>query len=195
MVNWKLSLLSFGLVLSACAQPPQRETVRICDSVGCRDVPRSQVMQMPESAEQVADDGRIAALVALAERESPAAYDLGLRYFRGDGVGQDSYKALTWMRSAAERGHLEAQKALGRLYLSGLEEMGADPGEAERWLSITAGRGDKEAVELLAEASAARRSEESEWKWRQRRQAILREQWYRHYHYYGHWREGRWYYR
>jgi TPR repeat protein len=195
MVHWKWILLSCGLVLSACAQPPQRETIRICDSAGCRDVPRNQMTQMPDTVEHEADDGRIAALVALAEREPAAAYDLGLRYFRGDGVGQDGHKALTWMRSAAERGHLEAQKALGRLYLTGLEEMGPDPGEAERWLSITAGRGDTEALALLAEARAARRSEESEWKWRQHQQAILREQWYRQYRYYGHWRSGRWYYR
>ena len=38
-----------------------------------------------------------------------------------------------------------AAQALGRFYLVGLEEMGADPGEAERWLMMAADKGDKEA--------------------------------------------------
>jgi TPR repeat protein len=87
------------------------------------------------------------------EKDPRAAYDLGLRYFRGDGVRQDSYQALKWMRDAAERGYLKAQTAVGRLYLMGLEEMGSDPAEAEKWLSIAAGRGDKEAKTLLAQAT------------------------------------------
>ncbi|MCK5437659.1 MAG: sel1 repeat family protein, partial [Desulfobulbaceae bacterium] len=89
-------------------------------------------------------EGRIPALEALAQQDPRAAYDLGLRFFRGDGVRQDSYQAIQWMRNAAERGDIDAQKALGRLYLTGLEEMGSDPQEAEKWLRIAAGRGDKE---------------------------------------------------
>ncbi|HHT8990295.1 TPA: tetratricopeptide repeat protein, partial [Burkholderia cenocepacia] len=84
-----------------------------------------------------------------AKTQPKAAYDLGLRYFRGDGVRQDSYQALKWMREAAERGDLNAQKALGSFYLFGLEEMGSDAREAEKWLSIAAGRGDKESKKLL----------------------------------------------
>jgi len=56
------------------------------------------------------------------------------------------------MRDAAERGDLGAQKAVGRLYPTGLEEMGSDPREAEKSLSIAAGRGDTEAATLLVEA-------------------------------------------
>lgn len=193
MMKW--ALLSCALLLSACAQPPQRETIRLCDSAGCRDAPRSNAAQAPEITSDYEPDAQIVALEEIAEREPRAAYDLGLRYFRGDGVRQDGYKALTWMRSAAERGYLDAQKALGRLYLTGLEEMGPDPTEAEKWLSITAGRGDNEANALLTDARAARRSEEAEWKWRQKWQPIFREQWYRSYRYHGYWRGGSWYYR
>ncbi|MDG3065486.1 sel1 repeat family protein [Thauera mechernichensis] len=182
------------VVLASCAQPPQRETVTICDGGGCREQGRDVVTQETRTFNE-ADDGRAAALEAIAEQDPRAAYDLGLRYFRGDGVRQDSYKALTWMRSAAERGHLEAQKALGRFYLTGLEEMGPDPREAEKWLSITAGRGDTEARTLLAEASAARKSEEAEWKWRQRWRGVFYDYWYRRYTYLGYWRDGYWYYR
>lgn len=182
------------VVLASCAQPPQRETVTICDGGGCREQGRDVVTQETRTFNE-ADDGRAAALEAIAEQDPRAAYDLGLRYFRGDGVRQDSYKALTWMRSAAERGHLEAQKALGRFYLTGLEEMGPDPREAEKWLSITAGRGDAEARTLLAEASAARKSEEAEWKWRQRWRDVFYDYWYRRYTYLGYWRDGYWYYR
>ena len=182
------------VVLGACTQPPQKDTVRICDADGCNERPRGYAGADHSNAPDE-DDGRAAALEALAEKDPRAAYDLGLRYFRGDGVRQDSYKALTWMRSAAERGHLEAQKALGRFYLTGLEEMGSDPREAEKWLSIAASRGDAESGRLLAEAGAARKSDEDYWKWQQRWRGVFYDHWYRRYPYLGHWRNGYWYYR
>ena len=187
-------LLILCVALAACAQPAQRETVRICDGDGCNERPRSHASEDP-AATDAEDDGRLTALEALAERDPRAAYDLGLRYFRGDGVRQDSYKALTWMRSAAERGNLGAQKALGRLYLTGLEEMGSDPREAEKWLSIAASRGDTESGKLLSEANAARKSDEAYFKWRERWRGVFHDNWYRRYSYLGYWRQGYWYYR
>jgi TPR repeat protein len=75
--------------------------VRICDSTGCSDRPKDAV-----STETVANDAsretaHIVKLKQSAQTEPKAAYDLGLRYFRGDGLAQDSYQALLWMRKAA----------------------------------------------------------------------------------------------
>ena len=120
-------LLMLGVVslLAACAQPqPPSDVVRVCDDRGCADRPKAQVAF--DQANIPDEDPRIAALKEVAKREPKAAYDLGLRYFRGDGVRQDSYQALTWMREAAEHGNLQAQKALGAFYLFGLEEMGSN---------------------------------------------------------------------
>ena len=183
--------------LTACVQPaPSPETVRICDSAGCSDRPASSATY--DSAEHFPDedpDGRIAALEAEAAKDPRAAYDLGLRFFRGDGVGPDSYRALQWMRDAAERGDLDAQKAVGRFYLIGLEEMGPDPREAQKWLAIAAARGDQEAQELLAEAEEARRSEEYYHQWRSRWQPVFYRYWYYDYPYHLYWHQGYWYYR
>lgn len=85
-----------------------------------------------------------------------------------DGVRQDSYQALNWMREAAEHGNLSAQKALGAFYLFGLEEMGFGPAEAEKWLSIAVSRGDEESKKLLDEARNAKQSEADDYKWRAR---------------------------
>lgn len=184
-----LFLALFALV--GCAQPEQKSVVRVCDPQGCTDRPRSAVIYETADIGQE-DDARIAALEDVAKRDPRAAYDLGLRYFRGDGVRQDSYKALTWMRDAAERGNLNAQKALGRAYLTGLEEMGSDPGEAQRWLSAAASRGDKESAKLLKEANAAKKSEEEYWKLQQEVRVVIYSQWHRGYPYYSTWREDRW---
>ncbi len=188
-------LCCFAFVLAGCAGAPPSDTVRICDSSGCSDRPTDSATFDP-SANAVNDDpeGRIPALEELAREDPRAAYDLGLRFFRGDGVRQDSYKALTWMRDAAERGDLEAQKAVGRLYLTGLEEMGSDPREAQKWLTIAAGRGDKEAEELLKEATAARKSEEAYYLWSTRWRPVFYRSWHSGYPYRWHWRNGRWYY-
>ena len=154
--------ISSGLLLAGtlvgCATPPAPDsnTVRLCDSSGCEEVDKSTARFDPSSTVPDADpEGRMPALEQLAKEDPRAAHDLALRLFRGDGVRRNRYQALQWRRDAAERGDLGAQKALGRLYLTGLEEMGSDPRETEKWLSIAAGRGDKEAEELLVEASAA----------------------------------------
>lgn len=184
------------VALTACLHTaPRTDVVRICDSSGCSDRPGDSASYDPSSAVPDNDpEGRIPALEVLASKDPRAAYDLGLRFFRGDGVRQDSYRALQWMRDAAERGDLEAQKAVGRLYLTGLEEMGSDPREAEKWLTIAAGRGDKEANKLLAEATQARKSEDAYYRWSNHWRPVFYRYWYSGYRYRWGWRNGGWYY-
>jgi TPR repeat protein len=166
--------------------------IEVCDPI-CSMRPVYQVNQDLRDTGD-AGDGRMAALEAAAERQPRAAYDLALRYFRGDGVRRDSYKALTWMRAAAEKGDLNAQKALGRLYLTGLEEMGPDPREAQTWLSLAASRGDRESKRLLAKAEAARRSAEEENKVLSRWRPEVYNMWQSGYVYYGSWNGRAWNY-
>ncbi|KJV07736.1 tetratricopeptide repeat protein [Methylocucumis oryzae] len=183
------------LAIIACAEKkiePQSDTIRICDENGCADRPKDYSSFNPESTVPPAEKAKIKALEDMAANNPAAAYDLGLRYFRGDGVRQDSYKAIKWMRDSAEHGYLEAQKALGRLYLTGLAEMGADPGEAERWLSITASRGDKEGARLLQEATAARQANQEDYDYYKKWRTVVQEYWYNQNLYRWRWDNGRW---
>ncbi|MDO8906277.1 tetratricopeptide repeat protein [Hydrogenophaga sp.] len=184
----------FLVAASVSAQNADVPTVRICDDSGCSDRPRNSATFQPE-AEDLQAEQRLAALIGLAEQDPRAAFDLGLRFFRGDGVRRDSYQALRWMRSAGERGVVPAQLALGRFYLMGLEEMGPDPIEAEAWLSLAASQGNKEAGKLLAEARAAKKDEQRLYQWREAR----RKGWYGHWHsgytYYWTWGPRGWYHR
>lgn len=136
----------------------------------------------------------LSTLQELATKDPRAAYDLSLRYFRGDGVPQDSYQALQTMRTAAERGLLDAQKALGQLYLTGLEEMGSDLNEAHKWLSIAAGRGDKEASDLLEEVTSARANDREWYKYRNHLHPLTYRYWYHDSLYKLYWRHGYWRY-
>lgn len=191
-----LTLLVVGCVQNPTTMPAPDSLVRICDDQGCSDRPRNSATFDASASDDPEEDRRIAALEAIAAKDPRAAYDAGLRYFRGDGVKQDSYKALQWMRKAAEHGNAAAQLALGRFYLMGVQEMGADPAEAERWLSIAAGRGNKEAAKLLREANEAKRREQNEYQtWRNRNRDLWYGYWARGYSYYGTWGPTGWYYR
>jgi uncharacterized protein len=189
-----IAIVSLFLVGCAHEPPPQKNTVTICDGSGCAERPKNYASFDPEKELPDNDPGgKIAALEKLAENDPRAAYDLGLRLFRGDGVKQDVYRSIKWMRTAAENGDFNAQKALGRLYLTGLGEMGSDPGEAEKWLTICASKGDKEAAELLKEATIARQSEQAEYQWLNRWRQVFNTYWYRGYNYYSYWRGNSWY--
>jgi hypothetical protein len=188
--------LTFCLILIGCSQNhPKPNSIWVCDESGCADRPSDYASYDPSITDP--QDGLaeyIPELEALAHEDPRAAYDLGLRYFRGDDVRQDGFKAIKWMRDAAERGNLDAQKALGRLYLTGLEEMGADPLEAHKWLTMAASGGDKESAKLLKEATAARKSEESYSVWANRRRSLFYNNWSSGYSYSHHWRDNGWHY-
>jgi hypothetical protein len=190
----KITTIAISLMITACAHnAPQSETIRICDDTGCTDRPKDYASFDPAKTLPADDpNGKIAALEELATHDPRAAYDLALRYFRGDGVKQDSYRSIKWMRDAAEKGDLNAQMALGRLYLTGLGEMGADPGEAQKWLSITASRGDQEAIMLLKEATDAHLSQQAEYRLYSRYKSIVQNSWYQGYSYRGYWGNNQW---
>ncbi len=195
MKNVYLHLSMVGLMLvSAPGMAGDAPTVRICDSSGCSDRPRDTATFQPDAGDPVAEQ-RAAALTELAKQDPRAAWDLGLRYFRGDGVRKDSYQALKWMRDAGERGIVPAQLALGRFYLMGLEEMGSDPAEAETWLSMAASKGNKEARKLLKEAQAAKNSAQKQYQVREEERKTWSGYWYSGYPYYSTWGPGGWYYR
>lgn len=162
-----------ALAMAGCAtQTPEEQlanrapTVRLCNGNACVDQDRriATFQAAPADAEA---ERRMQALEQLAERNPNAAYDLGLRLLRGDGVERNGYQALQWLRKAGDNGQLQAQLALGRMYLSGFEEMGPDPAEAEAWLARAAAKGSKEARGLLPQAQAARKDEQQQYQARE----------------------------
>lgn len=177
--------------LSACAQGTGK-TIRICDDSGCSERPRDSASWDPAADAHPEQTRRLQALTDLARQDPRAAYDLGLRFYRGDGVGQNSHQALVWMREAAERGELWAQAALGRFYLDGLEEMGPDPAEAEAWLARAAERGDQASRQLLTQARAAKKDEAEYRRWLDLNRSQWQAGWAHGYAYHWHWRSTGW---
>jgi TPR repeat protein len=183
--------LLLALCLSACAQSAS-QTIRICDDSGCSERPRNSASWDPAADTNPEQTRRLQALSELARQDPRAAYDLGLRFYRGDGVEQNSHLALVWMRQAGERGDLQAQAALGRFYLAGLEEMGSDPAEAEAWLSRAAERGDKASQQLLVQARAAKKEEIEYRRWLDLHRSHWQAVWAHGYAYQWHWRSTGW---
>ncbi|WP_027014425.1 tetratricopeptide repeat protein [Comamonas composti] len=155
---WSLAVLT----LAGCAaQTPAEqigerpETVRLCTGSVCSEQPRS-IATFRGAPVDTESERRLQALSQIAEQNPKAAYDLGLRLLRGDGVTRDSHQAIEWLRKAGDGGQVDAQFALGQLYLLGFEEMGPDPSEAAAWLDRAAAKGHKEAKRLLPQAQAAK---------------------------------------
>lgn len=169
-VTAALALLVAGCTTQTSQEQMQaREATRICVGAGCVQQSRGGGHVIAPVAPGV-EDVRMRELEALAVRDPRAAYDLGLRLLRGDGVRRDASQAIDWLREAGERGVRQAQSALGRLYLFGLQEMGEDPAEAEIWLTYAAAQGDKEAEKLLPKARQARQQAQRDYQQEHNRQ-------------------------
>ena len=188
-----------ALFLTGCAnqsaesQLKRKETVRVCQGGQCVEQPTSQVTFQPKPVDQAAKE-RLRALSQLAEGDAKAAYDLGLRLLRGDGVDRDSYQGIEWLRKAGDQGVKNAQLMLGQLYMFGYEEMGADYGEAETWLSRAADQGSSEAKKLLPEARAARQVARDDYQVREDQRKNWGN-WFQSAPYYWYWQDRSWYLR
>ncbi|MEL6267661.1 MAG: sel1 repeat family protein [Pseudomonadota bacterium] len=156
--HWACALSALALLgLAGCQTTGAEDTVRICDSSGCFDAPRDYATFDP-AANAPDDDpnGILGGLIIEAEADPAAAFDLGRRYLEGDGIRENPWEGIKWLRDAGQRGDRNAQAALGRIYYGGYQETGADWNEAERWLSLAAARGDRRSADLLDEIQASK---------------------------------------
>lgn len=69
--------------------------------------------------------------------EPNAQYNLGICYYKGQGIKQDFEEAVKWLKKAAEQGIVFAQYNLGVCYYSG-QGVKQDFEEAVKWFRIAA---------------------------------------------------------
>ena len=83
------------------------------------------------------------------EGDVDAQYDLGIRYYSGDGVDKDFEQAIKWFLMAAEQDDAQAQFNLGIMYGRG-EGTGKDVNKSMQWLKKAAEQGHAEAVMMFS---------------------------------------------
>lgn len=154
--------------------------VRRCDDRGCADRPENQASYALRNSGADQGKPRLAALKARAKTEPKAAYDLGPRYFRGDGVRRDSDRARRPSAATCRRGGRSAV-----LPVRPRAEMGSDAREADKWLSIVAGRGENESEERFEQARADKRAHEEDDKRRTQWRDVYDGYWHSGYPYLG----------
>lgn len=170
------------VALAGCSTietPGLGPVTRVCEGADCRDVATAALRaERPvEPAAPSLEEARAAHAggVRLRARDPAAAarafevaaaagipeaqYNLGLMQLRGEGGPRHLFSGLQWLRAAAAGGHLPAQVAVGRIYMTGLDTMGQDLAEARSWLATAAGRGDARARRWLAELDRAEAQE------------------------------------
>lgn len=60
-------------------------------------------------------------------------FEVAFLYHRGEGVEQDDEQAVSWMRRAAEGGHIQAMDRMAQMHLNGLWGIERNEAEAEAW--------------------------------------------------------------
>ncbi|MCI0401226.1 MAG: sel1 repeat family protein [Gammaproteobacteria bacterium] len=78
----------------------------------------------------------------LADEGNPyAQYNIGVQYYKGEGVARDDTEAARWFLMAAEQGVASAQQILGAMYFKG-EGVAQDYIRAYAWFNTAAEAGD-----------------------------------------------------
>jgi localization factor PodJL len=72
-------------------------------------------------------------------------HNYGMYLFEGVGGGENRGEALTWLKRAAERGLVDSQYNVARLYETGDDGIPVNLTEAYRWYLIAARAGDDDA--------------------------------------------------
>ena len=89
-----------------------------------------------------------------AGRNAEAQYNLGLMYYKGQGVPRDDKTAMKWYRLAAEQGLADAQYNLGTMYRKG-QGVPQDDKTAVKWWRLAAEQGFTDAQTSLGLMYAA----------------------------------------
>jgi localization factor PodJL len=103
-------------------------------------------------------EARVWARRAADGGDAKGMHAYGMYLFEGVGGARDQGDALVWLKKAAERGLVDSQYNVAKLYETGDEAIQPDPAEAYKWYLIAARAGDGDAqaaVERLDKTIAA----------------------------------------
>ena len=92
----------------------------------------------------VNSDNLLKSELAAEPSNALAQCNLGVRYFRGDGLAQNFEEAFRWFKKAAEQGDERAQYNLGTCYLKG-DGVAQNCKEAFKWFKKAAEKGYRDA--------------------------------------------------
>lgn len=104
---------------------------------------KQQIREMTNEtvSQSTASDNEIVALTKRAEAGDAAAQDqLGVKYYAGNGVPQNSSQAFQWFQKAALQGYAVGQYNLGTMYSNG-HGVPMDQTEAFKWHLMSAQQG------------------------------------------------------
>jgi len=108
-------------------------------------------------------EARVWARRAADGGDAKGMHAYGMYLFEGVGGARDQGEALAWLKKAAERGLVDSQFNVAKLYETGDEAIQPDPAQAYKWYLIAARAGDTDAeaaVERLDKTiSAATRTQ------------------------------------
>ncbi len=138
----------------------------MCTGNSCVDQHRNTVTRQEAPADPEAER-RLAALEQLGEKTPRRPMTWVFACCVETAWCAIATKPLNGCARLVTRDLVEAQFAVGRIYLMGFEEMGADPAEAEAWLTRAAAQGHKEALRLLPQAQAAKTNEHANYQVRE----------------------------
>jgi len=96
-----------------------------------------------------------------------AQFELGVKYYKGQGVKQDYEKAVIWYRKAADQKFAKAQYNLGMMYAKG-KGVSRDTKEAAKWCTKAAEQGNTDAqyfMGLLYSVSSPPKDYVEAYKW------------------------------
>lgn len=131
-MRWEWLLLLSALLPSACSAPgPDKTSIRRLGSA-------------------VLQSGSDEALVRerAVRGDAQAQYELGSRYFYGQGLQPDDAQAAQWFRRAADQGRADAQNFLAMMYRDG-RGLTLDLGQAALWARKSAEQGHARGQGLL----------------------------------------------
>jgi localization factor PodJL len=90
-------------------------------------------------------EARLWARRAAETGDAKGMHAYGMYLFEGAGGPKDQPAALTWLRKAAEKGLVDSQYNVAKLYETGDEAIRPDPEQAYKWYLIAARSGDGDA--------------------------------------------------
>mgnify|MGYP001398951901 CR=1 FL=1 len=79
-----------------------------------------------------------------ADPTRDSQFNLGVMYFKGEGVKADPIEGIEWFRKAAEKGHVQAQFLLGTMFDAG-KDVAQDRAAAAKWYLKAADQGHVQA--------------------------------------------------